>query len=149
MSETEWQFDDGEVLRAKDSGRWWHVIHRWQDIDSDHRQYELADATHTEYKTLLADDVEGIGLIEGLFESAGWGTNTKPAAERGYRVNGRLVGPKAIHRARGNACIHNQRCPNCGADGNAEIDVIVDHAEDRVYCECLRCNEMWEGDRHE
>jgi len=140
---SDWFYLTGAVLIHPETDEWWHVIGRMRDVDTGTRFYRLADATHTEYKERLhADWVED-------WDSAGWRTNTKPAAERGYRVNGRLVGPKDIHRARGNACIHNQRCPNCGGDGNAEIDVIVDHAENRVYCECLSCNEMWEGDSDE
>jgi hypothetical protein len=149
MSESGWQFDAGEVLLAKDSGRWWHVSHRWQDVDNDQRQYELADATHTEYKILIADDVEGFGSIEGMFESAGWTTNTKPAAERGYRVNGVLCGPRKIQKWKGQECVHEYQCPTCGADGYGELDVIHDHAEDRVCCECRMCNEMWEVDSDE
>jgi hypothetical protein len=140
MTDANWPYECGEVLRDDDD-RWWHVLSRYRDVDTGKRFYRLADATHTEYKDRAHAD-----WIEGDFESDEWNTNTKPAAERGYRVNGRLVGPSQIQHAKGNECLHEQQCPNCGSDGKGEIDIINDHAEERAYGECRVCNEMWEID---
>jgi len=143
---TNWKFGKNEVL-VRDN-EWWHVRHRRQCVDCEDREYVLADATHTDYKTLHADDVEGWDGYEGLFESDGWETTHKPASVNGYRVNGVLCGPEGLNHRQGQECVHERECPNCGADGMGEIDII--HAiEDKevvdTQCECRECETVWEG----
>jgi len=143
-----WKFGNNEVLRNQDN-EWWHVIHRRQCVDCDDREYVLADATHTDYKTLHADDVEGWDSYDGLFESDGWETTFKPASVNGYRVNGVLCGPKHIAHYRGNECHHDRKCPECGADGMGEIDVIVDYEDAEVLqvnLYCRLCDQQWSED---
>jgi hypothetical protein len=140
---TEWLFDYNEVLEDSD-GYWWHVVDRLESIDGNKKQYELADATHTEYKTLHKDDVEG---ELGMFESCEWHTRTKPATENGFRVNGILCGPKQIDFWKDGDCIHEYECPDCGADGKREIDVIhsFNNQElEKTQLECRTCGYCWE-----
>lgn len=136
---TDWLFDVDAVITETDSERWWHVLNRFKDVDQGERYYRLADATHTEYKEKMYAD-----RVESEFESAGWKTSTKPAAERGFRVNGVLCGPSDVDHWKGNDCLHERSCPDCGADGMGEIDIIQDHAEERLYCECRECGEEWD-----
>jgi len=143
-----WQFDTNEVL-VDDDGGWWHVLHRWQCVDCADRRYELADATHTAYEEFHADDVEGWDGYEGLYTSAGWETSHKPASINGFRVNGVLCGPIHVDHYRGTECKHDRECPNCGADGYGEIDIIVDYEAAEVACvhlSCLECGHDWEAD---
>jgi len=142
---TDWKFDYHEVLKD-DDGYWWHVLNRLESVDTDTRQYELADGTHTEYKTLNADDVEGWQDHDGMFDSTGWSTDTKPAAENGFRVNGALCEPESIEFWRGNDCLHEVECPRCGADGNGQIDIIHDIENREVQSShyiCGACSEQW------
>lgn len=142
---SDWQFDQHEVL-ADDDGYWWHVLDRLESIDGSKQQYELSDATHTEYKTLHKDDVEG---ELGMFTSCHWSTTTKPAAEHGYRVNGVLAGTNQIDYWRATACVHEYTCPKCSSDGNAELDILhsirnQEHAWTVV--ECRVCDHVWRPD---
>ena len=148
MTEQNWLFDCHEVVENA-AGEWWHIIARWQSVDCDNRKYELADATHTEYKTLHAGDVEGLPSEDPMFESCGWDTNTKPAAERGFRVNGVLCGPSKIDYWRGNACSHDATCPHCESDGREDIDIIHDIKSREVQSShyiCRECGEQWSED---
>ena len=142
---TEWKFDHHEVLVDTDE-LWWHVVDRLESVDGNKQQYELADATHTEYKTLSAEFVEGNDHSEPFYESLGWTTTTKPAAENGYRVNGVLCGPRKVERWLGSECLHETSCPACDADGKGDIDVIHDIEAGEVrqteYI-CLVCSENW------
>lgn len=142
---TEWLFEYNEVLADRE-GYWWHVVDRVTSIDNDRQQYELADATHTEYKTLHKTDVEGLPSEEPLFTSLGWTTNTKPATERGYRVNGVLCGRQQIDYWRGTECSHEYACPACGEDGAAAIDIINSYRNREpvwTVCECRICDHVW------
>jgi len=142
---TEWLFDYNEVLEDSD-GYWWHVVDRLESIDGTKKQYELADATHTEYKTLHKLDVEGLESEDPMFESCGWSTDTKPAAENGFRVNGVLCGPGSIDYWRDGKCVHSAACPECSADGKAEIDIIHDIENREVQATqyiCRECGEQW------
>jgi len=145
-----WQFDHHEVLEDPD-GYWWHVVDRLESIDASKKQYELADATHTEYKTLHKLDVEGLESEAPMFDSLGWGTDTKPAAENGYRVNGVLCGPGAYEYWLGNECLHEIECDVCGADGKGEIDIIHDIEGQEVrrsQYNCRECGSKW-GETHD
>jgi hypothetical protein len=142
---TEWKFDQHEVLEDNE-GRWWHIVDRWVNVDGNKRKYELADATHTEYKTLHAGDVEGFPSEAPMFDTTGWETTTKPAAENGFRVNGVLCGPQAIEFWRDNDCIHEETCSDCGADGKGEIDIIHDIENQEVQSShylCRECGNQW------
>lgn len=142
---TDWTFAVDEVLEDRD-GKWWHVLTQWEEVNGDGRKYELADATHTEYKTLHAGDVEGLPSEEPLFTSAGWSSYTKPASVEGYRVNGVLCGPSNIDHWRSVECAHDYECPECGREGAAEIDIIHSHENGEVVetrCECRICNHTW------
>lgn len=141
---TDWFFEQYEVL-AGPAGYWWHVLDRLESIDGSRKEYILEDATHTEQKQLHKDDVEGLSSEDPLFESLGWKTKQKPAVKRGYRVNGRLCEPSLVDRYKGTECLHTESCPECGADGNDELDIIHDHAESRVYIECRECGELAEA----
>ena len=144
---SDWQFNNGEVLTDTD-GHWWHVLHRRQCVDCEERRYELADATHTEYKELHADDVEGAIGVQ-LFESDGWTADMKPASVHGFRVNGTLCGPQETDRYKGKACLHDRECPECGCDGRDEIDVIHSIESKQVTvttCECRVCKHSWTVD---
>jgi len=134
-----WQFDTDEVLSDSD-GRWWHVVHRWRCADCGDRRYELADATHSEYQELHADDVEG-AVTDALFESEGWETTTKPASVNGYRVNGVLCGPSQMENRRGLSCIHEYDCPDYGADGYCAIHVVRDYEDGTLRTTQLACRE--------
>jgi len=142
---TDWLFDYNEVLED-DDGYWWHVVDRLKSIDGNKKQYELADATHTEYKTLHKDDVEG---ELGMFDSLGWSVVGKPAAENGFRVNGVLCGPGSIEYWRDRDCLHEAECEQCGANGKAEIDIIHDiecrELQSSQYI-CRECGEQWSVD---
>jgi len=141
---SDWQFDQHEVL-ADDEGYWWHVLDRLESIDGSKQQYELADATHTEYKTLHRDDVEG---ELGMFTSLKWSTTTKPAADRGYRVNGVLCGRQQIDYWRGTECVHEYSCPDCGREGKTDIDIIHGYGDGEYQwtaCECRVCDYVWEA----
>jgi hypothetical protein len=91
-------------------------------------------------------DVEGLSSEEPLMESLGWTTNTKPAAEHGFRVNGVLCGPGNVANWKGTECLHDYTCPECGAAGKAEID-IIHSIENRdvqsTRCECRECGHGW------
>jgi hypothetical protein len=139
---TEWQFSENEVLENED-GEWWHVIHRLESVDGPASFYVLEDATHTEQKQLHREDVEG---ERGMFESCGWETNTKPAAEQGYIVNGVLCGKANVDYWRGNKCLHDKECGECGADGKGEIDIIRDiegGQAQSIQCICRECGHQW------
>jgi len=139
---TEWQFSENEVLENEE-GEWWHVIYRLESIDGPASFYVLEDATHTERSQYHREDVEG---ELGMFESCGWETNTKPAAEHGYRVNGVLCGKGRIDYWRGNKCLHEAECGSCGADGKGEIDIIHDIENREVQSTqyiCRECGEQW------
>jgi len=143
---TDWKFNHNEVL-LDDEGHWWHVLDRFQSVDSDKRRYELADATHTEYKMFNAADVEGWDDHDGTFESAGWETNSKPAAINGFRVNGTLCGPQTIDYWRGHKCLHEYECPECGTMREGSIDIIhsFEDAElNKTMLECRECGFSWE-----
>jgi len=142
MTESDWQFNKNEVLE-NDNGDWWHVVNRLESVDGPSRYYVLEDATHTERQQLHKDDVEG---ELGMFESCGWDTNTKPATENGFRVNGVLCGPNSIDYWRGNACTHDAACQHCGSDGRDEIDIIHDIKNREVQSShyiCRECGEQW------
>lgn len=141
---TDWKFRKNEVLKHTETGDWWHVLGRYEEIDSGERRYRLADATHTEYQEAMhAEDVEDI------FETAGWTTATKPAAANGYRVNGVLTEPSSVDLWRGTKCVHEYTCPECGEDGYAEIDVIHKIRSGGVQettLKCRSCNHEWVDD---
>ena len=142
---TDWMFDYNEVLED-DDGYWWHVVDRLKSIDGSKKQYELADATHTEYKTLHKLDVEGLESEDPMFESLGWSTDTKPAAEHGFRVNGVLCGPGSIEHWRDSKCLHDAKCEQCSADGKGEIDIVHDIENREVQATqyiCRECGEQW------
>lgn len=142
---TDWLFDYHEVVED-DEGNWWHVVDRLESIDGTKKQYELADATHTVEKRLHKLDVEGLDSEDPLFESLGWSTTTKPAAEHGFRVNGVLCGPGSIDHWRDSKCLHEVECEQCGADGKAEIDIIHDIESQEVQSTqyiCRECGEQW------
>lgn len=145
---TNWKFDYNEVL-LDDENRWWHVLERFESVDSDERRYRLADATHTEYKMLSADDVEGWEGYDGMFESAGWSTDTKPAAANGFRVNGTLCGPAEIQFWKDGRCIHEHTCPHCGEESKRGIDIIHSFEDcelNKTMLECRECGACWEED---
>jgi hypothetical protein len=142
---SDWRFDHQEVLADRE-GYWWHVVDRWESLDKNQQKYELADATHTEYKTLHKLDVEGMSSEESSFTSLGWTTPTKPATERGYRVNGVLAGRNQIDYWRGTKCNHEYECPECGENGLETIDIIHSiRNRDIVWtvCECRICDHVW------
>lgn len=139
---SDWQFNKNEVLLNEDED-WWHVVDRLESVDGPSRYYVLEDATHTERQQLHKDDVEG---DLGMFESAGWDTNTKPASEHGFRVNGVLCGPSNVEFWKGNECVHEEECLSCGAAGYGEIDVIHDIENQEVVktrYECRECDAEW------
>lgn len=143
---TNWKFDHNEVL-LDDENRWWHVLERFESVDSDTRRYSLADATHTEYKILIADDVEGWEGYDGMFESAGWTTDTKPAAVNGFRVNGALCGPESIDFWKDNECVHDRICVHCGEESKRGIDIIHSFEDGELHntmLECRSCGNCWE-----
>ena len=127
----DWTFDKHEVVTDRD-GQWWHILQRFVDVDTEDKRYRLADATHTEYQSLPADDVEHI------YESAGWSTTTKPAAERGYRVNGILCGPSGVDYFCGpdRAIRDTYDCPECGS---TKVNVIIDYETEEKRCRCEYC----------
>jgi len=140
---SDWFYNTGAVLIHPETGAWWHVLNRHRDVDNNQRYYRLADATHTEYMDRVhADWVEE-------WDSAGWKTNTKPAAERGFRVNSVLCGPTQIDHWKGQDCLHEYQCPECESDGRGEIDIIHEQERNRVRCECRVCKHEWRVDRDE
>jgi len=138
MTDPDWFYDTGAVIIHPETGEWWHVLSRYRDVDTNTQFYRIGDATHTEYK----DRIHADWLEE--WDSAGWKTNTKPAAERGYRVNGVLCGPERVDYHKDKECVHGYQCPECESDGWGELDIIHDHAEERIVCECRVCNNKWE-----
>jgi len=143
--ETGWHFQQNEVLEDK-NGQWWHIIHRRKCVDCGQRKYELADASHTEYTTLHAGDLEGLESEDPLMESLGWTTKTKPAAEAGFRVNGVLCGPSEVEHYKDNQCFHEHTCPECDEDSKDGIDIIHSHENGEVQAttlECRTCGHTW------
>ena len=137
MTESDWKFDHNEVL-LDEEGYMWHVMHRRECIDCDNdRRYELADATHTQYKTVHADDAEGWKGITAKYESAGWECVGKPAVKRGVRINGALADPQSIPFWRGNSCQHEYPCPECGADCES-VDILM--TKTHLLTECRECH---------
>jgi len=141
---TDWQYNRHGVLYGPDETQWWHVLNRYRDVDNGNRFYRLADATHTEYK-----DRARAEWIESAFHGAEWSTSTKPAAERGWRINGCLVGPGGIEWAKDRKCVHELECPQCSEDSPKAIDVIVDHSEQTTTGECRICGHSWVEERHD
>ena len=137
---SDWLFDRDAVLLDKE-GYWWHVRDRYVDVDTGDRQYGLEDATWTAYER---DDAE---YIEEQYESDGWKTDTKPAHERGYRVNGSLCGPSSIDFWRGGACVSDHDCAHCGETTQGAADIIIS-LEDReraaAWIECGACDDVTE-----
>ena len=136
---SEWKFDANEVLRDSD-GYLWHVMKRYEDIDGKSRLYELADATHTEYRNVNAEDVEEWEHHQGKYESDGWSCKTKPAVKRGIRMNGVLADPQSVEYWRGSGCIHSYPCSSCEAE-NEDVDVCT--TRNYVLTDCRECDN-WE-----
>ena len=137
-----WAYDVYDVL-VDPEGRWWHVSERYVDTDTGDRLYYLWDGNHTGDRYCSAEWVEE----RDEFEAAGWSTNTKPAHERGYRVNGMLCEPVAVDRWRGNPCVSDHNCENCGETTEGEADILVNlDGQERtaVWIECAACGETTE-----
>ena len=142
MSNPDWFYDTGAVVEHPETGAWWHIIGRLRDVDTGSRFYRLADATHTEYMERTHAD-----YVEGEFESLGWSTDTKPAAENGFRVNGVLCGPQDIDHYKGKKCVHERQCSECGMAREGYIDIIHSFEDGELHktmLECRSCGNCWE-----
>jgi len=132
---SDWKFAKDEVVSDRD-GQWWHIMDRYESIDSDRRKYHIADATHTEYKDVVAEDMEDFGD----WSSEGWSCICKPAAKRGVRINGVLAEPSSIPYWRGNECKHDYPCGSCGAPCE-RVDILMTRTH--VLTECRECGEWY------
>jgi len=133
---TEWKYDNGDVL-IDENGYWWHVQERYKCVDTGRRMYHLWDGTHT------ADDMLAAEWLERKKDTtfAGWNTDTKPAYENGFRVNGILSEPANVDRWKGNECVSDFDCENCGETTRGNADHIVNHAKKEVAGAWIECNE--------
>ena len=135
---SDWKHERNDVL-IDENGRWWHVFHRYECRDTGDRMYHLWDATHT------GDDIVNAEYLEDSrseFTAAGWRTDTKPAHENGYRVNGVLTEPTGRERWLGNAVVFDHDCPNCGESTKDDADVIVNLVKRQrqdIWIDCRAC----------
>jgi hypothetical protein len=136
-NDSDWQFDHYGVL-VDDGERWWHVTGRFERADSGARYYRLQDGTHTNERWVHADDAEG-AIGDGQFESLGWSTRTKPASQRGFRVNGVLCEPARVLGWLGQSCASDHECESCGESTKEGADIILDLWDREVDSAWLRC----------
>lgn len=132
---TDWKFDYHDVLIGPE-GYWWHVAERYESRDTGDRLYYLWDGTHT------ADDYARADYVESEYSYAGWSTDTKPAFEYGFRVNGILTEPANVDRWRGQECQSEYGCGDCGEDTMGDADIITNYANQEVlgaWIDCQAC----------
>jgi hypothetical protein len=129
---SDWPFGYHEVLQDPD-GYWWHVVERYKCIDTGRQMYRLYDGTHT------GDRYESAESVKRNYESLGWETDTKPAHEHGYRVNGVLCEPMDVERWLGNSCVSDHDCPACGESTEQAADIVVSHQHREVAKAEIRC----------
>lgn len=135
-----WRFDEYEVIKPREGEKeWWHIYQRFMDIDSGERYYKIYDATHSDWEHWNAFE------LEDIYESARWKCRTKPAAKRGWRVNGHLCGPSTFDYWKGTACRHDYECPECGESSDAGLDIIIQLSGDKHHTKivCRKCSNEW------
>ena len=132
----DWAFEVGDVI-VRDENEWWHVTKRLRDEESQERMYKLWDATHTKQEYYYAEEAEHV------FESAGWSLpiGTKPASERGYRVNGFLCGPSDVEKRCSwpHGRRNRYRCPECGNASSVNVIQVLETGETQCSCNERGC----------
>lgn len=148
---SDWRFDYHEVL-VDEHGRWWHVVDRLESVDGDGRMYRLYDGTHTADDYIRARYVEGDATEEPEFAAAGFTTDTKPAHEHGFRVNGVLCEPAHVERWLGTDCRSDHDCPHCGEPTTQAADIVAyleNQEVQSVEIRCGACGETNEVENHD